>query len=210
MLRSLSALAFLASILCLVGVAAGQACPQGTIGVYFDVEGNMQTVTPIQHQDLYMYVVLFVEAPCGGAAWKLEMTSPQYADALIGPQGPNCQPPWCTYRDPPFWYLGTTAVGPVSLGDPFETGVRQGLGSCFSGFFSNPILLATVVLHPWANILGSIEVDVTVLPEDYDGLVYAFCDGRLCDNVLGLTSHIGTTVVANENTTWGGLKATYR
>lgn len=208
MLRCLSAL-FLTILIVSAGVAFAQ-CPDATIGVYFDLDGSTSYVTPIQHVPLVMYVVWFGEAPIGGAAWKLEMTSPHYSDPLVGPTGPNCQPPWCEYQDPPFWHMGTTAVGPVVLGDPFVSGMRQGLGSCYSGFFGNPVLLATVVLMPWADILGTIEVDVTVVPEEFEGLVYALCDGALCDSVSGLTSHIGTTVVPDEMESWGSVKALYR
>jgi hypothetical protein len=208
MLRSLSALV-ISILIVLSGAAVGQ-CPEATIGVYFDIEGSLSYVTPIQHQPLVMYVVWFGEAPIGGAAWKLEMTSPHYSGQLVGPPGPNCQPPWCPYQDPPFWHIGTTCVGPVVLGDPFDGGVRQGLGSCFSGFFGNPVLLATVTLLPWADILGSIEVDVTAVAEEYEGLVYALCDGRICDTVTGVTSHIGTTVVGSDGLSWGSVKALYR
>lgn len=210
MLKLLSALACSTLILGLTGIAPAQMCPPATIGVYFDAGGTLQTVTPVQHEILRMYVVMFVEGPVGGAAWRLEMTSPQYSDPLLGPAGPNCQPPWCAYQDPPFWYLGFTGVGPVVLGDPFNGGVRQGTGTCLSGFFGNPILLATVMIYPWADILGSIEVDVKVVPEIYEGLVWADCDARLCSDVTGLTSRIGMTAVAVEPVSWGAVKALYR
>ncbi len=208
MLKSLSAL-FLIILFVHAGSASAQ-CPEATIGVYFDINGATSYVTPIQHVPLAMYVVWFGEAPIGGAAWRLEMTSPQYFDPLVGPAGPGCQPPHCGYQDPPFWHLSTVAIGPVVLGEPFESGIRQGLGSCFSGFFGNPVLLATVFLMPWADVLATVEVDVTVIPEEFEGLVYALCDGALCDTVTGLTSHLGTTVVANEQESWGSVKALYR
>jgi hypothetical protein len=156
-----------------------------------------------------MYVVLFAEAPIGGAAWRIEMNSPQYLDSLVGPWGPNCQPPWCEPQDPPFWNMGYVPQGPVFLGDPFAGGVRQGFADCLSGFFGNPILLATVLVRPWADILESIEVDISVVPELEDGLVFADCAGHLCYSVVGLTSHLGTTVVASEKGSWGGIKALY-
>jgi hypothetical protein len=209
MLKTLSALANLTIICVLTGMAVAQ-CPPVTIGVYFDSEGSMQSVQPIQHQELFMYVILFGDAPIGGAAWKLEMTSSQYTDPLIGPAGPNCQPPWCAYQDPPFWYFGATIEGTVQLGDPFDSGVRQGFGTCVSGFFGNPVLLATVTLYPWADILGLIDVDITVVPEDYEGLVYADCSALICDNVTGLTAHIGNTVVPSAEHSWGSVKALYR
>ena len=209
MLRVLSALVFSTLLFGLAGVVMGQ-CPPGSIGVYFDPQGGLQTISPIQHEELYLYVVLRAEAPIGGAAWKLEMTSDQFSGALIGPAGPNCQPPYCEYQDPPFWYIGSMNVGPVVLGDPFDGGIRQGLGSCYSGFFANPVLLATVIIMPWADILGHIEVDVTVVAESFEGLVYADCDGVICDQVEGLTSHIGSTVVATQEASWGRVKALYR
>lgn len=210
MLKLLSALACLTFLLGPTGSVTAQVCPPATIGVYFDADGTQQTVTPVQHEILYMYVILFVEGPVGGAAWRLEMTSPQYSDPLIGPAGPNCQPPWCEYQDPPFWFLGFSATGPVVLGDPFNGGIRQGTGTCLSGFFGNPILLATVMIMPWADMLGSVEVDVTVIPEIYEGLVWADCDARLCFDVTGLTSHIGTTAVETQSRSWGAIKALYR
>jgi hypothetical protein len=211
MLKLLSALACLTFLLGSVGVVTAQMCPPATIGVYFDVGGTMQTVTPIQNQDLYMYVVMYVEGPVGGAAWQLVMSSPQYSGPILGPPGPNCQPPWCAgEQDPPFWYMGFTAVGPVVMGDPFNGGVRQGLGSCYSGFFGNPVLLATVRIRPWADMLAWTEVDITVIPEVYEGLVWADCDARLCFDVAGLTSRLGVTAVANETKNWGAVKALYR
>jgi hypothetical protein len=72
------------------------------------------------------------------------------------------------------------------------------------------VLLATVVIRPWADILESIEVDISVVPEQYEGLVWADCDARLCHDVTGLTSHIGTTAVAIRNESWGAVKALYR
>jgi hypothetical protein len=209
MLKWLSALACLIT-LGLIGVAAAQECPPATIGVYFDLAGTSQTATPVQHEDLYLYVIMFVEGPVGGATWRLEMTSPQYSDPLLGPIGPNCQPPWCETQDPPFWYMGYYAVGPVAFGDPFDTGVRQGFGTCQSGFYGNPILLGTVIIRPWADILGSIEVDISVVPEAYEGLVWADCSARLCTDVTGLTSHLGTTAVSVETESWGAVKALYR
>jgi hypothetical protein len=210
MLKSLSALAILTYVIVLTGLAFAQQCPQATIGVYFDDVGGLQSIQPFQHQELFMYVILFAEAPIGGAAWKLEMTSQQYTDPLIGPPGPNCQPPWCSYQDPPYWYFGSIIEGAVQLGDPFDTGVRQGFGTCVSGFFGYPVLLATVILYPWADILSWIEADVTVVQEDYEGLVYADCSARICDNVVGLSSHIGTTVIEASAQSWGSLKALYR
>ena len=209
MLKSLSALAVIAAILGSFGMARAQCAP-ATIGVYFDADGTSQSVAPIQHQNLVMYVILFAEAPIGGAAWKLEVTSFQYSGQLIGPAGPNCQPPYCSYQDPPFWLMGLQSEGAVCLGDPFESGVRQGFGTCMSGYFGVPILLYTIIIHPWADILGGIEVDVNVVPEDYEGLVYADCSAHICDNVVGLTGHIGTTVIATESDSWGSLKALYR
>jgi hypothetical protein len=209
MLKSLSALALITTILGSSGWTAAQ-CPPASIGVYFDAQGTVQSVSPVQHQNMVMYVILFAEAPIGGAAWRIEMTSPQYSDPLVGPAGPNCQPPYCSYQDPPFWMMGYLNEGTVSLGDPFASGVRQGFGTCISGFFGVPVLLSTIILQPWADILGSMEVDVTVLPEDYEGLVYADCSAYICDNVVGLTTHIGTTVIKSEPETWGGLKALYR
>jgi hypothetical protein len=210
MLKSLSALAILGILVFSTGLAAAQGCPQGTIGVYFDPEGTSQTVKPVQHQILVMYVVLFAEAPVAGSAWLLEMTSPQYSGDLVGPPGPNCQPPWCPYQDPPFWLVASIPEGTVVLGDPFESGIRQGFGTCISGFFGAPILLATIMLNPWADILGSIGVDVTVVAEEYEGLVYADCAAQICDNVVGLTSHISEMIVASEHSSWGRVKALYR
>jgi len=210
MLKSLSALAILAILVISTGLALAQGCPQGTIGVYFDPAGNTQTVQPVQHQLLPMYVILFAEAPVAGAAWQLEMTSPQYAGDLIGPTGPNCQPPWCTYQDPPFWLISVIPEGAVVLGDPFVSGIRQGFGTCVSGFFGAPILLATIFVTPWAEILGSIGVDVTVVAEDYEGLVYADCAAQICANCIGLTSHISETIVPIECSSWGEVKALYR
>jgi hypothetical protein len=209
MFRSLSALAFL-TILLGLPVWVGAQCPTGTIGVYFDPAGTTQSTTPVQHQDLALYVILFVEGPAGGAAWKLQVSSPQYEGPLVGPEGPDCQPPWCTYQDPPFWHVGTHSDAALVLGDPFLGGVRQGFGRCISGFFGNPILLATVILRPWAEILGSIEVDITVVGEDNDGLVYADCAAHLCHSVVGLTSHLAPTVVSRDVGSWGALKALYR
>lgn len=211
MLKLLSALACLILLLGLTGVVTAQYCPPATIGVYFDAGGTMQSVTPIQHENLYLYVIMYVEGPVGGAAWQLEMTSAQYSGELLGTVGDACQPPWCEYQDPPFWMVSYTPVGPVAFGDPFDGGVRQGLGFCASGFYGNPVLLATVVIRPWADILGSIEVDVSVIPEQYEGMVWADCDARLCsENITGLTSHIGTTAVPSQTESWGAIKALYR
>lgn len=209
MLRLLSALASLTILLGMAGVADAQ-CPPATIGVYAEPAGTTQSATPIQHQELFLYVIFFAEAPIAGAAWQLEMTSPQYPGQLVGPPGPNCQPPWCEDQDPPFWHIATQVQGPLWFGDPFDGGIRQGLGDCFSGFFGNPVLLATVILEPWAEILGSIEVDIAVVPEEYDGLVYADCEAILCDSVVGLTTHLGATVVKSEEQSWGAMKALYR
>ena len=71
MLKLLSALACLMCVLGLIGVAVAQECPPATIGVYFDLNGASQSVTPVQHQDLYLYVIMFVEGPVGGATWRL-------------------------------------------------------------------------------------------------------------------------------------------
>jgi hypothetical protein len=210
MLKTLSALALFSILVVLASGSLAQECPHGTIGVYFDPVGTSQFVQPVQHENLFMYVILFAEAPVGGAAWKLEMTSDQYSDPLYGPAGPNCQPPFCTYQDPPFWYIGSMLTGTVALGDPLDSGVRQGFGTCMSGFFGQPILLGTVILNPWANMLKNIEVNVTVVPEAYEGLVYADCSARICANVVGLTSTIGATVVKNEGHSWGSVKALYR
>ena len=105
MLQSLSALALITIILGSSGWTAAQ-CPPASIGVYFDAQGSVQSVSPVQHQNMVMYVILFAEAPIGGAAWRIEMTSPHYSDPLVGPAGPNCQPPYCSYQDPPFWRMG--------------------------------------------------------------------------------------------------------
>jgi hypothetical protein len=208
MLRSLSALACLTILLGLTGWAEAQL-PPGTIGVYFDVTGTTQSVNPVQHEDLYMYVILFAEAPIGGAAWRLSMTSAQYPDTLIGPPGPDCQPPECTYQDPPYWYLYSFVEGLVVLGDPW-TGVRQGFWECRLGFFGQPVLLATVVLRPWADILEFIEADITVQPDPIEGLVYVDCAAAICYDVTGLTSNVGTTVIASRAESWGSVKALYR
>lgn len=209
MLRTLSALVTSTFLICMSGVSHAQVCPHGTFGVYFDPAGGSTTVQPIQDQALTMYVVLFAEAPVAGAAWVLEMTSDQYAGVLVGPPGPNCQPPWCAHQDPPFWLLGVYNQGVAVLGDPFVSGIRQGFGNCRLGFFGQPILLSTIVLQPWADILGEIEIDVTVRAEDYEGLVYADCGAQICANSTGLTSHISSMVVASESASWGSVKALY-
>ena len=49
MLKTLSALANLTIICGLTGMAVAQ-CPPVTIGVYFDSDGSMQSVQPVQHQ----------------------------------------------------------------------------------------------------------------------------------------------------------------
>ena len=209
MLRALSALVCLTILLGLTGVAGAQWCPPGTIGVYFDAAGTEMATTPVQWQELYMFVILFVEAPVGGAAWQLEMTSPQYPGDLVGPPpgSGRLQP---LDDPPPFYHLGTIAQGPVVLGDPFESGIRQGFANCNTGFFGNPILLATIILLPWADILGAVEVDISVIPEQYEGLVYADCAANICDSVEGLTSHLGVTVISAERESWGAVKALYR
>jgi hypothetical protein len=208
MLKSLSALAMLATLLGCTGSTTAQ-CPPATIGVYFDAAGTSQSAIPIQGRELYLYVVLFAEAPIGGAAWRLSLTSPQLAGPLVGPPGPNCQPPWCSYQDPPFWHLATLFATEVQLGDPFGPGVRQGFKYCQSGFLGAPVLLATVILLPWADALATAEIDIEVVPETYDGLVFADCGARICDTVTGLVSHLGATVVASEEMSWGSVKALY-
>ncbi len=209
MLKSLSALALLAILFGCTGSTIAQ-CPPATIGVYFDAAGTGQSAIPVQNQELRLYVVLYAEAPVGGAAWRLSMTSPQLSGPLVGPVGPNCQPPWCPYQDPPFWHLATFYASTIQLGDPFDAGVRQGFQYCQSGFLGAPVLLATVVLMPWADVLRTMEVDIAVVPEPHDGLVFADCSARICDTVTGLVSRLGATVVGNEEMSWGSLKALYR
>lgn len=208
MLKSLSALAFAATLLGCTGSTTAQ-CPPATIGAYFDPAGTRQSANPVQNRELRVYVILFAEAPIGGAAWRLSLTSPQFSGPLVGPAGPNCQPPWCTHQDPPFWHLATIYASTVQLGDPFDTGVRQGFKYCQSGFLGAPVLLATVVLMPWADILGAMEVRVEVIPETYDGLVFADCSARICPSVAGLVSQLGATVVETEEMSWGSVKALY-
>jgi hypothetical protein len=210
MLRTLSALVISTSLICLTDVSLAQVCPYGTFGVYFDPAGGSTTVQPVQNQELVMYVILFAEAPVAGAAWQIEMTSDQYSGVMVGPPGPNCQPPWCAHQDPPFWILDVQNEGVAVLGDPFFSGIRQGFGDCRFGFFGQPVLLSTITLYPWANILGRIEVEVTVTAEVHEGLVYADCAAQICANASGLTSHIGTTVVAADPQSWGIVKAIYR
>jgi hypothetical protein len=209
MLKLLSKLVSWAIVLGVAGMVAAQPCPPGTIGVYFDTAGNSQFIQPVQHQNLFLYIILFAEAPVGGAAWRLELTSPQYSDSLVGPVGPDCQPPICEYQDPPFWYVGFISEGSVVLGDPFG-GIRQGFTQCQLGFNGTPILLGTLILNPWADILGQIEVDVNILPEEYEGLVYALCSAQICDSVTPMPGHIGATVIQNKPQSWGSVKALYR
>lgn len=211
MLKSLSALAISAILVISLGSASAQECPLGTFGVFFDLDGQSQTFQPIQNQPFTMYVILWVEAPVAGAAWKIEMSSYQYAGELVGPPGPNCQPPWCQGDpDPPLWDMGWFVEGAVALGTPWE-GVRQGFGTCIpDGLFGLPILLGTIILYPWADVLESIVIDVTVVAEDYEGLVYADCAAMICDNATAVISHIAETVVKSESQSWGSVKALYR
>jgi hypothetical protein len=62
MLRLLSALASLTILLGMAGVADAQ-CPPATIGVYAEPAGTTQSATPIQHQELFLYVIFF----CGSS-----------------------------------------------------------------------------------------------------------------------------------------------
>lgn len=208
MLKSLSALAFAATLLGCTGSTTAQ-CPPATIGAYFDAAGTLQSAIPVQDRELRLYVILFAEAPVGGAAWRLSMTSPQFAGPLVGPVGPNCQPPWCAHQDPPFWHLATIYASTVQLGDPFDVGVRQGFKFCQSGFLGRPVLLATVILMPWADILSSVEVEIEAVPELYDGLVFADCSALICPTVVGQVSHLGATVVESDEMSWGSVKALY-
>jgi hypothetical protein len=208
MLKSLSALALAATLLGCTGWVEAQ-CPPATIGAYFDAAGTLQAAIPVQNQELRIYVILFAEAPVGGAAWRLSLTSPQFSGPLVGPAGPNCQPPWCSYQDPPFWHTATFYTSAIQLGDPFGTGVRQGFQYCESGFLGAPVLLATIVLMPWADILGTMEVEIAAVPELYDGLVFADCSARICPTVTGLIAQLGATVVETEEMSWGSVKALY-
>ena len=208
MLKSLSALALAATLLGCTGWIKAQ-CPPATIGAYFDAAGTLQAAIPVQNQELRIYVILFAEAPVGGAAWRLGLTSPQFSGPLVGPAGPNCQPPWCSHQDPPFWLLAMYYTTAIQLGDPFNAGVRQGFQYCQSGFLGAPVLLATIVLMPWADILGTMEVEIAAVPELYDGLVFADCSAQICPTVTGLITQLGATVVETEEMSWGSVKALY-
>jgi hypothetical protein len=158
-----------------------------SVGIYFDEQGtqitkSIQVELPDPFLPFHAYVIVFWEAPVGGASYGLHI-------------------------DPRIELLAATYPAGVQIGDPLDgCGVEVGLSFPGFGFNGNPVLISTLLLQVEETVYDGL---ICVQPNcHYDDVVVA--DGvaviyTACGNCGFLTQVIGV-----ESATWGSVKNLYR